>query len=132
MTYEIQSDNPERTAEQNPSESSWQDKYCRLLIQSTIDDAVRNSGGQPTIISPLLAPKGQIGPDGKVLVLTDAGAVTPHQAVMGMKSSEAYGYLWTGQQSTGGPQPDAPTSAEDYRANRGKYLPGGRFSKGRA
>jgi hypothetical protein len=104
--------------------SQWEEKYNKLLIQSTIDDTVRNSGGNPLLVTPLLAPKSRVttGSDGKpaVVVVSDAGTLTPNQAVMGMKSSE-YGYLWSGQQSSGGPQPDSDSgrlTAEQYRAAR--------------
>ncbi|HEX4144700.1 MAG TPA: hypothetical protein VHY91_14430 [Pirellulales bacterium] len=111
--------------------SQFQDRYNKLLIQSTIDDTVRNSGGRPTEISALLTSKAQVGPQGKVVVITDAGAVSPHAAVTEMKSSEEYGYLWTGQQSNAAPDL-SNLDSDTYRTTvRNKVLPGGRFSPGR-
>ena len=134
MTYEIGNDNPERTArlaaEQKLSEMT--STYHRLLIQSTLDDAVRNSGGPPNLVTPQLLSNAQVtnGPDGKakVLIVTDAGALTPAQAVAGLKADPNYGFLW-------GEQTDdtdlTNLDSQKYRANRGKFLPGGRFSNGR-
>jgi hypothetical protein len=122
MTFAIGNDNPERAArlaaEQKLSELT--SSYQRLLIQTTIDDAVRNSGGSPLLISPQILRDAQVtvGPDGKnkVLIVTNAGALTPAQAVAGLKSDPNYSFLW------GQPQTDdtdlSNLTSEKYRSVR--------------
>jgi phage/plasmid primase-like uncharacterized protein len=141
MTYSIGNDNPERAARLAAEQklADMTSTYHRLLIQTSIDDAVRNSGGLPLLVTPQILSNAQVttGQDGKpkVLIVTDSGTLTPAQAVAALKTHPDYAFLWDGAPSNDAidlSNLDSTTYRAQRAVDKSKFgLGKGRFSNGR-